>query len=120
MQTEVTPIMFDGKEINTIHDLINNFKLDTYEEAAEKRKHQVEDPDMPLPTKNDIDENFWDMIQNYRPIGAYYEHSHGDKLLYMKKVDKINYDVVGAYRERREKQLEEELKKLKEEKEANK
>ena len=38
----------------------------------------------------------------------------------MKKVDKINYDVVGAYRERREKQLEEELKKLKEEKEANK
>ena len=27
----------------------------------------------------------------------------------MKKVDKINYDVVGAYRERREKQLEEEL-----------
>lgn len=75
---------------------------------------------MPLPTKNDIDENFWEMIQQYRPIGAYYEHSHGDKLLYMKKVDKINYDVVGAYRERREKQLEEELKKLKEEKEANK
>ena len=38
-QTEVTPIMFDGKEINTIHDLIENFKLDTYEEAAEKRKN---------------------------------------------------------------------------------
>ena len=62
MQTEVTPIMFDGKEINTIHDLIDNFKLDTYEEAAEKRKNLIEDPDMPLPTKNDIDENFWEMI----------------------------------------------------------
>lgn len=55
------------------------------------------------------------MIQHLRPIGAYYEHSHGDKLLYMKKVDRINYDVVAAHRERREKQLEEELKKLKEE-----
>lgn len=39
MQTEVAQIMFDGKEINTIHDLIENFKLDTYEEAAEKRKN---------------------------------------------------------------------------------
>ena len=28
---DVAPIMFDGKEINTIHDLIANFKLDTYE-----------------------------------------------------------------------------------------
>ena len=38
MQAEVAPIMYDGKEINTIHDLIANFKLDTYEEALEKRK----------------------------------------------------------------------------------
>ena len=112
--------MFDGKEINTIHDLIANFKLDTYEEAAEKRKNQIEDPDLPLPGPKDIDENYWEMIQQYRPIGAYYEHSHGDKLLYMKKVDKISYDVVAAHRERREKQLEEELQKLKEEREANK
>ena len=36
-QPEVQPIMFDGKEINTIHDLIANFKLDTYEEAMKKR-----------------------------------------------------------------------------------
>ena len=54
--------MFEGKEINTIHDLIANFKLDTYEEAAQKRKNMVEDPDMPLPGPKDIDENFWEMI----------------------------------------------------------
>ena len=30
--------MYDGKEINTIHDLIANFKLDTYEEAKAKRE----------------------------------------------------------------------------------
>ena len=60
--SDVTPIMFEGKEINTIHDLIANFKLDTYEEAAQKRKNMVEDPDMPLPGPKDIDENFWEMI----------------------------------------------------------
>ena len=38
----------------------------------------------------------------------------------MKKVDRINYDLVEAHRFRREKQLEEELQKLKEEREANK
>lgn len=54
-QTEVMPIMFEGKEINTIHDLIANFKLDTYEEAAEKRKSMKEDPDNPLPGPKDID-----------------------------------------------------------------
>ena len=101
--------MYDGKEINTIHDLIANFKLDTYEEAAEKRKNQVDDPDYPVPGPKDVDDNYMQMIQQYRPIGAYYEHSHGDKLLYMKKVDKINYDLVAAHQERREKQLEEEL-----------
>ena len=56
--------MFEGKEINTIHDLIANFKLDTYEEAAAKRKEREknEDPDNPLPGPKDIDENFWKMI----------------------------------------------------------
>jgi len=32
------PIMYDGKEINTIHDLINNFKLDTYDVAKQKQE----------------------------------------------------------------------------------
>ena len=35
---DVAPIMYDGKEINTIHDLINNFKLDPYDEAKRKQE----------------------------------------------------------------------------------
>ena len=62
MQGEAAPIMFDGKEINTIHDLIANFKLDTYEEAAEKRKNHVDDPDYPVPGPKDIDDNYMQMI----------------------------------------------------------
>ena len=116
--------MYDGKEINTIHDLIANFKLDTYEEAKAKReqelKMQVGDEaiENSIPGPKDIDQAFLQIIQQYRPIGAYYEHSHGDKLLYMKKVDRINYDLVDRHRERRQKQLEEELKKLADDREA--
>ena len=73
-----------------------------------------------MPGPKDVDETYLEMIQQFRPIGAYYEHSHGDKLLYMKKVDRINYDLVDAHRARREKQLEEELEKLKNERDANK
>ena len=88
---DVPPIMYDGKEVNTIHDLIANFKLDTYEEAIKKRDAQIDDPDKdkPFPGVKDIDENFYGMIAKYRPSGAYYEHSHGDKMLYMQKVDRI-------------------------------
>lgn len=35
---EQAPIIYDGKEINDIHDLIKNFKLDNYEEAKRKRE----------------------------------------------------------------------------------
>ena len=37
-EADIPPIMFDGKEITTINDLIDNFKLDTYEEAKAKRE----------------------------------------------------------------------------------
>ena len=38
----------------------------------------------------------------------------------MKKVDRIDYDLVEAFRLRKQQQLEEELQKLKDEREANK
>ena len=110
---EMPPIMFDGKEVNTIQDLMDNFKLDNYEDAKRKREMQAKDPDNPMPQPKDVDQAYWDQIQQYRPSGAYYEHSHGDKLLYMKKVDRIDYDLVDAFRARKQAQLEEELEKLK-------
>lgn len=106
---DVAPIVFDGKVINTIHDLINGFKLDTYEEAKarmdKEREMRGEDdlPEESMPGPKDIDENYFQMVQQYRPIGAYYEHSTGDKLLFIKNVDKIRYDLVDAHRERRQK-----------------
>ena len=62
-------IMYDGVEINTIQDLINNFKLDRYDEAMKKRELQVNDPDNPMPSSKDVDPAYWDMIQQYRPTG---------------------------------------------------
>ena len=121
---EVAPILYEGKVINTIHDLINGFKLDTYEEAKakldkEREMREIDDaPENSMPGAKDIDQDYFQMVQHYRPIGAYYEHSHGDKLLFMRNVDKIQYDLVDAHRERRQKQLEEELQKLAEDREA--
>jgi len=73
-----------------------------------------------MPGPKDIDYEYMAKIEQYRPVGAYYEHSTGDKLLYMQKVDRIDYDLVEAHRLRKEKQLEEELQKLKDERDANK
>ena len=56
-------IQFDGKEINTIHDLIANFKLDNYQESKRKRELGSTDPDNPLPGAKDVDTAYWDMIQ---------------------------------------------------------
>lgn len=55
-------IQFDGKEINTIHDLISNFKLDNYEESKRKREQRVNDPDNPMPGNKDVDAAYLDMI----------------------------------------------------------
>lgn len=54
--------MYDGVEINTIKDLIDNFKLDRYDEAMKKRELQVNDPDNPMPSSKDVDPAYWDMI----------------------------------------------------------
>lgn len=98
--------MYEGKEIGSIHDLISNFKLDNYEEAKRKRElleneEHDRDPDKIVPTSKDVDKDYWDMLQPHRPNGPYYEHSNGDKLLFLKKVDKIDYDLVSAFRARK-------------------
>lgn len=65
-----------------------------------------------MPTSKDFDPTYWEILKQYRPAGAYYEHSQGDKLLYLKKVDRIDYDCVEAFRTRKQAQLEIELERL--------
>ena len=55
-------IMYDGKEVSTIHDLIKNFKLDDYETSKRKRETLINDPENPIPGAKDVDEAYWDMI----------------------------------------------------------
>ena len=82
---------------------MNVFRLDTFQEAKAKGKFdEIGDSDNPMPGPKDIDYDYMAKIEQYRPAGAYYEHSHGDKLLYMKKVDRIEYDLVEAHRLRKE------------------
>ena len=69
MPGERGPVYYDGKEISDIHDLIRNFKLDNYEEAklkrenAEKRnKDDMLDPSEMMPTANDVDKDYFNLI----------------------------------------------------------
>ena len=59
---DVAPIMYDGKEINTIHDLINSFKLDTYNEAKRKQELARSDPENFIPPAKEIDDDYWELI----------------------------------------------------------
>jgi len=68
----------------------------------------------------EIDDKFLELIKEQRPAGEYYQHSRGDKLLYLKRVDKLRYDVYEAEELRKQKKLEEELAQLKQERQREK
>ena len=107
------PVYYDGKEVTTAKDLLDNFKLDSFYECKEKLALDEDKP-------KEIDEKFLKMIQEARPGGHFFEHSVGDKMLYFKKIDRIRYDVVEAERMRKQQALEAELAKLRDEQGLNK
>ena len=56
-----------------------------------------------------VDERFRKMIAEKRPKGEYYSQTMGDKLLYLKRIDGLDYDVVEQEQLRLQRKLEEEL-----------
>ena len=114
-------IIYEGKEIRTYDDLLANFHLDSFEECM--RKKALVDPETGKSLDKvppEIDDKFLELIKAQRPAGEYYQHSRGDKLLYLKRVDKLRYDVYEAEELRKQKKLEEELEKLKQERQREK
>lgn len=104
--------MYEGTEIKTVQDLLDNFHLDTFDVSLVKNKAEAE-ADSLSPSK--IDDIFAHLIHSERPGGQYYEHSLGDKLLYLKRVDKIKYDLVAAEKIRKQEALDKELAAMREE-----
>ena len=41
------------------------------------------------------------LIRNVRPKKKYFQYGLGDKLLFLEKVDRINYDIVDEERKRK-------------------
>ena len=118
MTLEEKPIMYEGKQIKTFDDLLANFHLESFQETMAK-KAQI-DPETGKSmdkTPLEVDDEFLKLVHEARPKGEYYEHSRGDKLLYLKRVDKLRYDVYEAEEQRKAKKLNEELIQLKLERE---
>ena len=70
-------------------------------------------------TPENVDVEYLKRIQECRPKGRI-QMSYGEKLLYLERVDEINYDVYEAEELRKKKKLEEELEQLKLEREKEK
>ena len=48
-----------------------------------------------------IDPVFFKLIQESRPFGQYFEQSMGDKLLFLKRIDGLDYDIVDEYQKKK-------------------
>lgn len=51
---------------------------------------------MPLADRditNKVDPVFYNLVQQCRPYGVYFEQSMGDKHLFLKRIDQLQYDI---------------------------
>ena len=86
---------------------------------AKKGQDNVENFKVKELTPENVDLEYLKLIQECRPKGRV-QMSYGEKLLYLERVDEINYDVFEAEELRKKKKLEEELEQLKLEREKEK
>ena len=65
-----------------------------FEEAMFKMRQVDKKGQSPDFVPPHIDEEFAKLIEEAKPAGNYFQQSLGDKLLYIKRIDKLKYDVV--------------------------
>ena len=107
------PIYINGQLIQTYRDLIPHIKLLPFEDAMKQmyvRDELGRSPDF-VPANGD--EVFRALIKEQKPKGEYYHQTFGDKLLYLKRVDRINYDVAEVEKIKIQERLLEEFDKFK-------
>ena len=93
--------------------LIEHCKLIPMDEALQRMRTVDEKGKSPDAVPAGIDEEFLRLIAEQRPGGEYYQQSQGDKLLYMKRIDRLRYDVAEREQERLAKKMEDEIERIK-------
>ena len=46
---------------------------------------------------NKVDPKFYSLVQECRPVGSYYETTQGDRLLFLKRIDGLTYDILEEH-----------------------
>ena len=46
---------------------------------------------------NKVDPTFYGLVQECRPVGSYYETTQGDRLLFLKRIDGLTYDILEEH-----------------------
>ena len=96
MDNYMKPLEYNGQQVNNISDLqkiIDNefdagkmLNKDTYKSKVQE---QFGEGNKPF-----FDEKFMDLITRIKPAVNYYQMRFGDKFLFLRRVHKLNYDIV--------------------------
>jgi hypothetical protein len=84
-------IYLNGHLIQTYKDIIKYIDLLPFEDAMERMKDIDSNLDY---VPEQPDETFKAMVMEKRPKVEYYQSTLGDKLLHVRRVDALTYDVV--------------------------
>jgi len=62
-----------------------------------QKEHELHISESDQHPSTKIDPNFLQLVNESRPIGHYFEQTMGDKLLYIKRIDGLQYDILEEY-----------------------
>ena len=103
------PIYYKGSQITTYNDILDHLDLDLLNPGKIKAE-----------SKELFDEEFFKLIQRVKPDIKYFEQGFGDKLLYLRRVDKLKYDILEEQKLRKQRAFQLEMKKARELRDAGK
>jgi hypothetical protein len=94
--------------VTTHKELKDLIKIPSFEEAvgyvralrAKENESIVPEADRNPCTK--VDPTYHGLVQECKPVGRYFEQTMGDKMLYLKRIDGLSYDVVEQHLRQKE------------------
>ena len=101
------PIYYQGKIITTYSDILDHLDLDLM------NKETVRDAQKEIAEKGIQDNQYQKLVERVKPNIRFFEQGLGDKLLFLRRVDKLEYDIMEEHKRKAEKKFLEELEEAK-------
>jgi hypothetical protein len=88
IEAYLKPLEYEGHEIRTYSDILEFLNLDLMTKENVIKANAKTDKG-----EETFDPTFYKLINRVKPDIEYYKSSYGDKLLYIRRVDKLTYDI---------------------------